>query len=322
MLKITITSLLALLISLSLSAQISDNVKQTVINYSSISNYEKLAKRINADFKTDNDKASAIYVWITHNIAYDVPAASANSKTKSYSYTTLEEKQAIEAKYNEKIISKVFKKNKAVCDGYSRLFKTLCDLCHIECVIITGTSKTTIADIGKLPTKSDHAWNAIKLNGQWQLIDATWGAGSVNAKTNKFSADYTETYYCTNPERFFLKHYPDDSQWLLIKKNEKDFANVPLYYSPAINSKMKFTSPKTGVIKKVKGNALEFRIKSDTELNNLGYAFSKDKYATKLEVNYSNGETTFSIPVEKRKRGYLTIYYNKEAIVAYELNVK
>ncbi|WP_282036360.1 transglutaminase domain-containing protein [Saccharicrinis aurantiacus] len=323
MFKITLTSLIALFISLSLSAQINESIKQTVINYpKSISNYEKLSKRINSDYKTDREKASAIYVWITHNIAYDVPAANANIKPKSYSYRTQEEKLEIEGKYNHKIITKLFKKNKAICDGYSRLFKTLCDLSDIECVIISGTSKTTTHDIGKLPKRSDHAWNAIKLDGKWELIDSTWGAGSVNAQTNKFTQDYDETYFCTAPELFFLKHFPDDEQWLLVKRNEKDFANLPLYYSSAINSNIQIIKPNNGVIEKVKGDAIQFTINCDTEISKLSYAFSKDKYSTKLKTKYNKGKTSFSIPIKNIKRGYLTLYHNNKAIVAYKINLK
>lgn len=52
---------------------------------------------------------------------------------------------------------------KAVCDGYASAAKLLFDLCGIENIKVTGTSK----GIG-------HAWNLIKLDNDYYHIDTTW----------------------------------------------------------------------------------------------------------------------------------------------------
>lgn len=321
--KLLFILLFAIFINISLKGQIDESIKQLVRSYpSSISSCEKLAERINTDFSSTKDRAGAIYVWITYNISYDVEAANSNKKSKGFTYRTQEEKLQKEEKYNDKIISKAFRKRKAICDGYSRIFKKLCDLSNIECVIISGTSKTTKTDIGKLPKISDHAWNAIKVDDKWELIDATWGAGNVNSKTKEFKREYREEYFCTKPEYFFLKHFPKDPKWLLLKKSKKDFANLPLYYSSFFISEIEFISPNKGIIEKAKKSIVHFKIKVNGKTPHLTYAFNNDKHSKAVDVTSNNGEITFSIPIDNRRRGYLTIYHRNRAIVMYKLNLK
>ena len=54
-------------------------------------------------------------------------------------------------------------KGKAVCDGYASAAKILFDLCGIENIKISGTSKG-----------SGHAWNLIRLDNDYYHIDTTW----------------------------------------------------------------------------------------------------------------------------------------------------
>lgn len=52
---------------------------------------------------------------------------------------------------------------KAVCEGYAKLFQYLCYRTGIQATQISG-----IADGG------GHMWNAVKLDGDWYELDATW----------------------------------------------------------------------------------------------------------------------------------------------------
>jgi hypothetical protein len=53
--------------------------------------------------------------------------------------------------------------NKIVCAGYAGIFKTVCDRFGIEAEVITGIGKG-----------EGHAWNRVKINGDWKYIDCTW----------------------------------------------------------------------------------------------------------------------------------------------------
>lgn len=55
-----------------------------------------------------------------------------------------------------------------------------------------------------------HAWNAAKLDGQWQLVDATWDDPTGASPT------LTSTYLFTPAPLFLLNHLPDDPSWQLV----------------------------------------------------------------------------------------------------------
>lgn len=56
--------------------------------------------------------------------------------------------------------------NKAVCDGFAKTFKLLCEKSNIDAEIILGADKMS-DDIS-------HAWNYVYLNDNYYWIDTTW----------------------------------------------------------------------------------------------------------------------------------------------------
>lgn len=54
----------------------------------------------------------------------------------------------------------------AVCDGYARTFQYLMQLGGVDCVYFQGESLTGLP----------HAWNAVRLEGEWYYVDVTWDA--------------------------------------------------------------------------------------------------------------------------------------------------
>ncbi len=157
---------------------------------------EKLAAYLVKPAANDTEKARSFYVWIAENISYDVQAFL-RGVLKQY---TPEE---------------VLEKRKAVCQGYSGLFKALCDEAGIKCELIPGYSKGYGYVSKKAFTNSDHAWNAVYLNNKWHLLDVTWGAGGINEK-QKFVKEFKDDYFLTNPSVFVVKHMPLDPMWQLL----------------------------------------------------------------------------------------------------------
>ena len=76
--------------------------------------------------------------------------------------------------------------------------------------VISGYGKTdgNISDLA-------HAWNAIKVNGNWYFVDATWGAGYVF--NGKYKYDFRLKYFMVKPEKFIEDHMPFDPMWQLLK---------------------------------------------------------------------------------------------------------
>lgn len=157
---------------------------------------EKLAAYLVKPAANDVEKVRSFYVWIAENISYDVQAFL-KGVLKQYSP------------------EEVLQKRKAVCQGYSGLFKALCEEAGIPCELIPGYSKGYGYVPKKSFTNSDHAWNAVYLNNKWHLLDVTWGAGGINEK-QKFVKEFNEAYFLTDPASFVFKHMPLDPIWQLL----------------------------------------------------------------------------------------------------------
>lgn len=63
-----------------------------------------------------------------------------------------------------------FVEHSAVCDGYARAVKMLCDRVGLECEIVTG----------KVKSGEGHAWNIVRVDGAWYQWDACWNDGGYD----------------------------------------------------------------------------------------------------------------------------------------------
>ncbi len=157
---------------------------------------KKLANYLQKATTTDLEKVRSIYVWITHNIHYDEQAYKNGQKRINRS--------------NEDVLQR----KKAVCFGYATLFKALCDEMELESVLISGYSRGTLTSSPTLD-EPDHAWNAVKIEENWQLLDATWGSSTLR-NNNAFLQTNSDDYFLVEPQSFVLTHLPQDPMWQLL----------------------------------------------------------------------------------------------------------
>ena len=75
--------------------------------------------------------------------------------------------------------------HQAVCEGYSRALKLLLSKRGMECKILTSESM-------------GHAWNAVKVNGKWYHVDATWGDPTCPGHYDLTQTPPTQTYHYTS----------------------------------------------------------------------------------------------------------------------------
>lgn len=279
---------------------------------------EKLAGRINADFTSEDDKARAIFTWIASNIKYDLQlyAANGGQRQVAFTYRTPAEKAQKVKLFNQQLIATTWHSKKAVCHGYTELYNHLAKLCQLESVMIPGTSKSQPSHIGKLPIALDHAWNAVKTNGKWHLLDVTWGAGAVNGATGKFEPRFNDSYFFTDPDTFFLNHFPENPKMLMTQKTPEDFSKLPLYYGEYLSSDYKIIAPFAGIISA--GSPVSFRIEN-LEAYRISYVFSSDNQFHPVEPTVVGNFTEFAIPLGKNDSGYLTLYINSNSAVTYKI---
>jgi hypothetical protein len=144
---------------------------------------ETLAAYLVKPAKDDREKVRAVFRWVADRIAYDT----------SYSF--------------EQEAEVVLKRRTGVCQGYANLFQELCAGGGVEAAVIGGTARG-----GGLIDR--HAWNAVKLDGAWRLVDVTWAAGGLSEDT--YCKDFKEIFYLAAPEQMILDHFPDDPAWQLL----------------------------------------------------------------------------------------------------------
>jgi len=149
----------------------------------------KLTTYLLSDFKTDKEKVRSFYTWIIHNIDYDQSAYKRDRKRINRSNTD------------------ILDRRQAVCFGYSTLFKEMCLLADIPCEIISGYAKNQKNGFVDL-TAMNHAWNAVKLDNEWYLMDLTWGQGNNQREQ--------EQYFLCPPEELILTHLPADPMWQFL----------------------------------------------------------------------------------------------------------
>ncbi len=159
----------------------------------------ELAEILAQNASTDLEKARIIYTWITHNIAYDTSALLA---LKSGVYPDVKS-------------TAVLNTRQTICSGYANLYQQLASEMGLKSVIVLGYAKGLDYIVGQ-DSSVNHAWNAVKIDEKWYLIDTTWGAGTVN--NGSFSPLFNPYYFASPPEEFIYSHFPENSKWQLLNQ--------------------------------------------------------------------------------------------------------
>ena len=183
------------LLTFSLSAQDFAEVdeKARQVAFPKNQNVAQLAADLTEGLSTEKEKARAIYVWLTEHISYDVRTA----------FDEDAEAEEVVAKQKSRV---VLKSKKAVCEGYANLFCDLCAAAGVKAFRAVGPVKNLY---GRIP-RSGHAWNLVRADGQWGLVDATWGAGNVDDEARKFARQFNPDFFFAAPEVMIKNHLPTD----------------------------------------------------------------------------------------------------------------
>lgn len=300
------------------------SVDNKIANYPTrFTSYEDLTNRIKNDFTTDEQRAKAAFAWIAQNIAYQTKGINKVQKIR-FSYTSEADLQAQKEQFRRELAQKTIRSKKALCEGYATLYQEMCKLLNLECVIVPGIAKRFVSEIGNTNLPSNHAWNAVKINGKWQLVDITWAAGSVDYSNMQFIKEYTPGYFASKPEEFAMKHYPDDEKWLLLPDNftKKEFANQPAVFNDFIGNGFEISKPKQGIINVKKGDDIRFSFRNIPANIQIAYHFKREKYGQMVKPIRKKERITFEIPTTEKGSDELIIYFNNEAVLGYRINVK
>lgn len=293
---------------------------------------DSLAKLLTVSYTTDLQKVRAIFSWIAQHISYNTFVISSNRKFTSSKYivqpddTSAEWKSAIEM-----TAIKVLKKRTAVCDGYAKLFKTLCDYTNVRSEIITGYARGYMESENKF--RSNHTWNAVMIDSVWKLLDVTWASGYINY-TNQFAPRLDDTYFLTPPQQFIHDHYPEDITWTLMDDppTMNEFKRMPYKGKSFVKYSIRSYSPTNGIIEAAAGDSIriELRVKDaerDKHISPDPFFDSTIIDRSPLSVFLSPADTVgnkfiYTYVVPSTAVGWINVVYNNDVIMRYRLNIK
>ena len=223
---------------------------------------DSLGRFINKSFGTNLEKVRAIYSWIATHIEYNTAVYKPWTATYVYSPDPLDT-ATVWPSGDEMVARKVMRKRTAVCDGYARLFKVLCNYVNVEAVIVQGFAR----GVGSSKFRTNHSWNAVQVDSIWQLIDVTWASGYLN-HLDDYVQRQNDYYFLTPPEQFIRDHYPEELRWTLMSNppTPSEFKKTPFRSKHFYKYGVEEYLPATGMIEAAVGDTLYFSLRlSDLE---------------------------------------------------------
>jgi transglutaminase/protease-like cytokinesis protein 3 len=176
-------------------------------NYRSIS---QLADDLAAPFSNDEEKVRAFFMWITANISYDCAAYHNGTVSVRFSGRNEQELAEKQEQWYFDYATRALKSRKAICEGYTMLFRELCRAENIPCEVVVGRVDKNQDHIRKLKSKksfsTNHVWNKVQLNGKWYHLDATWASGYCDSRVRKFYRELNTSYYLAPLDKLYPTH--------------------------------------------------------------------------------------------------------------------
>lgn len=304
-----------LLIATATVAQNFSKVSEQVSSYPKLITVEKLANKIASDFSLKETQVKAIFYWITHNIRYDLVEFRNPRQPDSFMYSDEADKQRKLEAITDKLVKKTLSTRKGICGAYAETFSKLCDLLAIENSVIQGYVRLGLNEIGIVEKQPNHAWNAVKLNGKWQFIDATWAAGAI--VYDKWIKKFNPYYFDIPKHNYFKTHYPEDTLWQLrVGRMEKDvFYKQPIYYTSFLTSNASLVT-NNGTLYRNKEGKVAITLKNLATEQNVLIGISNSPYTKKPEKSITSDITTLSIEVPKGAK-HLYVVFDRESAIGF-----
>ena len=295
-----------------------DNKVESIVG----ANTDTLAKQLTALGSTDKERVRAIFRWITLNIDYNVRPVTRKKNTPSLFYEEPDDSNAALPPLNERVARKVLYKGVAFCDGYSRLFKTLCDHAGIKAEIIYGYARTN----NNRRFGVNHTWNAVYLDSAWHLLDVTWASGFLSF-ANEYVRHYNDFYFLTPPDQFIRDHYPEDPQWTLLDNPPvyREYNQSPFRYSGFTKAGINNYFPSKGIIDVAIGDTILIELKARREISNFFVSQTPvvDSTGTETYASKIIGEKlSFKYNITSATGEWLYVFCNDELAMRYKLNIK
>jgi len=170
-----------------------------------------LAQALTKDKSGEKEKFDAIFAWVASNIKYNFRTYySSNGSGRTN-------------------IKKMLRYRSGICIDYATLMDTLCELAGITNVSVYGYAKDEVFDLNDSIYIDNHAWNAVKLNGDWFVYDVTWASGDVDYRYTKFSQRLIK-FSKRFPTKYKRKKVKKRNSYFIIDECGNEFRSPSYYY--------------------------------------------------------------------------------------------
>lgn len=115
-----------------------------------------------------------------------------------YDYIVLNTEYVVGSEDNQNICSVLLNKS-SVCQGYAKTLQYLLQKVGITCEMVSGT-------VNNDGTISSHAWNLVKVNGNWYYVDPTWGDSSFTGSVPGNTEVVNYAYLCVTTADLNVTH--------------------------------------------------------------------------------------------------------------------
>jgi hypothetical protein len=176
---------------------------------------------------SERQRARAILRWIAEFVTYDASAEDAGLDP-----------------------ALVLRGRRASCAGYAALFQALADAVGLKAETVVGHSKRFAGDsLEGSSFQWNHSWNAVRVNGQWRLVDCCWAAGHLDER-GAFVRRFNPHYFLTAPRAFANDHFPRDARWQLLDPpiSKQEYLRQVHVLPPFFDCDLKLASHQSGEI--------------------------------------------------------------------------
>lgn len=291
---------------------------------------DSLSRALTLPYTTDLEKVRSIFRWVTEHIAYKVRTPLYMRRSAAVQPSEPDDTASVLRPLTERVAYNVFTRREAVCDGYARLFKTLCDYAGIQSEIISGFARTDINQVGR-SFLSNHSWNAVYVDSAWHLLDATWASGYVSYRGDEFVRKYDDYYFFTSPKDFIRDHYPDELKWTLLDNppTVREFQYTPYKSQQFVRNRIKSFMPSKGIIQAAVGDEVEIVLKrTDIDTNReepdplyTDTAMAATGRLVNLHPVVQGTRLSYRFPVTSESVEWLNIIYRNELVMRYRLDI-
>ena len=174
-------------------------------------------------------KAFAIYRWVTLYMSFD-----------SNGYFGKENMLPCDAE-------STLENGVSVSEGFANLFEALCSEANIPTRTVHGITKGYGYKVGEsiLDGQGRHAWNVIRIGGQWYICDCILGSGYIGDDM-MFHKGPNVDNFMVPPELAITDHFPDEEKWQLLDRafSKETFEELAVPSAALYNSGVRLDSHK------------------------------------------------------------------------------